>query len=189
MLAISALFFAMSLFFGKSTYFLYYSIAMVSIIPINTIAYDEAYKWNKYELLLPISRVTVVCEKYLLLFIIIAPIILLEGVVFFFVFGFAISDILGLMSIMLFCGTVSPNVVFPVVFRFGYIKGRVMNMIIIAVLATSITVINAKNISSGTLIKGAFTPQKNVFLLAVIAVILIIVSVLLSVIAYKKREI
>lgn len=62
-------------------------------------------------------------------------------------------------------------------------------MIIIAVLASSITIINAKNISSGTLIEGAFTPQKNAFLFAVIAVIMIIVSILLSVNAYKKREI
>ncbi len=189
LLAVSALFLAISMFSGKSTYFLYYSIAIVSIIPINTIAYDEAYKWNKYELLLPVSRVTVVCEKYLLLFIIITPVILLEGVVSFFVFGFDILDLLSLMSIMLFCGTMSPIVVFPVVYKFGYIKGRVINMIIIAVLASSITIINAKNISSGTLIEGAFTPQKNAFLFAVIAVIMIIVSILLSVNAYKKREI
>ncbi len=188
-LAVSALFLAMSLFSGKSMYFLFYSIAMVSIIPINTIAYDEAYKWNKYELLLPVSRVTAVCEKYMLLFIIIAPVILFEGLVSFFVFGFQISDLLSLMSIMLFCGTMSPIVVFPVVYKFGYIKGKFINLIIIAVLASSITFINAKNISGGTLISGGFTPQKNTFLFAVIAVIMIIVSILLSVNAYKKREI
>ncbi|MCH5321684.1 MAG: ABC-2 transporter permease [Eubacterium sp.] len=185
---ISIGFFAMSLLSKISMVFLYYSITIVSIISMTTIAYDETYKWNKYELILPISRKTVVSEKYLFSLILVLPMIIIEAIIYLLVSGLPITDIFSLMSMMLLCGVILPIVVLPIVFKFGYIKGRIVNMIIIALIAASISAISGKNMLNGALLEGAFIPLKNAVLFAVISVILMIVSFLISVKVYQKRE-
>lgn len=187
-LGISVLFFVMSITTVQSMYFSYYSIAMISIFPITILAYDEAYKWNKYEAILPISRAIAVCEKYMLLIILVFPAILIECLIFRFAIGFSTDEILSLASLMLFCGLIAPIIIFPVTFRFGYTKGRLINILIIAILSATITIVNMKNISGGTMIEGKFTPMGDAFLFAFIAVVLFIISLICSIVLYKKRE-
>ncbi len=184
---VDLLFLAISLVQG-SMYFAYYSMALVSMLPITMIAYDESFKWNKYELILPVGRNTIVLEKYILSLIFVIPFVLVESVLLFFICGVDSSDLFSLISLLFFCGTVIPALVLPILFRFGYLKGRIINLILIAVLTTLVNVVNYKNISGGSMIDGAFAPQKNAFLLAVAAVILLIVSYLLSAKFYKNRE-
>lgn len=185
---IALLFFIVSLVSGSSMYFSYYSIAILSVVAITVIAYDETYKWNKYELLLPISRTEIVCEKFILSMIFVLPMIFIESIVSLLFFGFELSKFFSLLSIMLFCGIVIPSVVLPIIFRFGYIKGKMINMIIIGIMAVAINLINMKNISGGTIIEGSFTPMKNAFMFAVIAVIIFTISLLISIKVYQKRE-
>ena len=45
---VAAIFFALSVTQNTSMYFSYYSIAMISLTPIFTMAYDETYKWSKF---------------------------------------------------------------------------------------------------------------------------------------------
>jgi len=184
----SALFFVLSIAAVQSMYFSYYSIALISLLPVTVMAYDEAYKWNKYEVLLPISRKLAVCEKYLLLIILVIPAILIECIIFCFALHFSFDNVLSLMYLMLFCGLIAPVIVLPVTFRFGYLKGKLTNILIVGILAASISIINMKNISGGTMIEGNFTPVQDAFLFAVIAVLMLIISLLISIFAYKKRE-
>ena len=188
LLIVSALFFILSLAAVQSMYFSYYSVALISLLPVTILAYDEAYKWNKYEVILPVDKKLAVCEKYLLLIIFVIPAILIECLVFYFTLHFSLDNILSLMYLMLFCGLIAPIIVLPVTFRFGYLKGKLTNILIVGILAASISVINAKNISGGTLIEGNFTPVRDAFMFAVIAVVLFIISLLISANVYKKRE-
>ena len=187
--------FVISLISKMSVVYLYYSVAIVSIIPINTIAYDEAYKWNKYELLLPISKKTVVREKYLLSLTLVLPIMLIERIIYVLVHNQSVTNILSLMPIMLFCGVIVPIVVLPIVFKFGYIKGRLIYLISLVVIASSISVASPISIisiseSSGSILLDVlFTPYKSAILFAVISVTLLLISYAISVRVYQKREI
>ncbi|MCH5315230.1 MAG: ABC-2 transporter permease [Eubacterium sp.] len=187
--------FVISLISKMSVVYLYYSVAIVSIIPINTIAYDEAYKWNKYELLLPISKKTVVREKYLLSLTLVLPILLIERIIYVLVHNHSVTNILSLMPIMLFCGVIVPIVVLPIVFKFGYIKGRLIYLISLVVIASSISVASPISIisiseSSGSIVLDVlFTPYKSAILFAVISVTLLLISYAISVRVYEKREI
>lgn len=187
--------FVISLISKMSVVYLYYSVAIVSIIPINTIAYDEAYKWNKYELLLPISKKTVVREKYLLSLTLVLPIMLIERIIYVLVHNQSVTNILSLMPIMLFCGVIVPIVVLPIVFKFGYIKGRLIYLISLVVIALSISVASPISIisiseSSGSILLDVlFTPYKSAILFAVISVTLLLISYAISVRVYQKREI
>lgn len=173
---------------ASSMYFAYYSAAIFSMLPITVMAYDEANKWNKYEILLPIGRAKIVLEKYILLIIFIVPIILIESIGLAVTCNLSVSYTISLISIMLFCGTIAPTVVLPIIFRFGYLKGRIINIIIISIMAVVVNVIAATNSSNGTLVESEFEPNEYSILVAVAAVILIGISLLISIQVYKKRE-
>lgn len=179
---------SLSLFSGKSMYFSYYSMAIISVIPISIIGYDEAYKWNRYEVLTPVSRALSVLEKYLLLFIIILPTVLIYSITLSVFHSLTFQNSINLMAIMFFVGAISPIIVFPIIFRFGYLKGRIINIIIAVIFVLSINIISAKTITGDMFIEGTFTPQNNTFLFAFIAVILLIFSCMLSIKLYSKRE-
>lgn len=185
---IDLLFFTISMLQG-TIYFAYYSIALVSMLPVTLMAYDESFKWNRYELILPVSRNTIVLEKYVLSLIFVIPLVIVESILLSFACGIDSSDLFSLISLMLFCGVVIPTVVLPILFKFGYLKGRIINIILILLLTIMVNIVNYKNISDGTMVEAAFSPQNNTFLFSVISIVLLIVSYLLSVQLYKNREV
>ncbi|MCH5317550.1 MAG: ABC-2 transporter permease [Eubacterium sp.] len=187
LIIISLLFFGIS-FFGKSIYFSYYPIAIISILPMNILAYDDYYRWNKNEVVLPVSRAQAVLEKYVLLFILILPAIIISNIVFFFVFHFGLREIISLISLMLFAGVMVPSVVFPICFKIGYTRAKAFIGIMIPIIMAAIVLINVGNLSGEMMIIGKFTPQQNAYLFAVAAIVLLGVSMLLSINFYKKRE-
>lgn len=67
------------------------------------------------------------------------------------------------IAILFFCGTISPVIVLPIIFRFGYLKGKIINIIIVSVMAVAVNVISMTDISGETLVSGEFEPQKNTF--------------------------
>ena len=50
-LLVPAAFFVITLFMGKSLYFSYYAVAILSILPISILGYEENWKWHKYEII------------------------------------------------------------------------------------------------------------------------------------------
>ncbi len=187
-LFVSALFFCMSVFSDASVFFCYYSVAMISLMPVFTMAYDEAYKWSKYEAVIPVKKHLIVLEKYILVFIASIPAIFIETAIFHFYKKTDPQTTASLACMMLFISLLSPAVVLPLNFRFGYLKGKLINIIVIAVMAASITAINMKNSIAQTAIEKRFTPLPDAQLFAVFALIIISVSIFISVMLYKKRE-
>ncbi len=192
---VAAIFFALSVIQNTSMYFSYYSIAMISLIPIFTMAYDEAYKWSKFEAIIPVKKQHIVLEKYILIFIFISGNESNEifqensqSKIFHYAKGMSIENTASLAYLMLFVGFISPAIVLPLNFRFGYLKGKLINLIVIALMASTITAINLRNSTGETAIEGQFTPQADAFLFALLAVILVIISIVVSIILYRKRE-
>lgn len=183
------LFLIMSAATENAMFFSYYSVSLISIVPINIIAYEESYKWNKYEAVLPVSRTQTVLEKYILLLIFILPAVIIFGLLVLFSFNFELADTLSYMCILLFCGIIAPSVIFPVAFKFGYLKAKMIITVLLVVIVSSITIINTRTIMGGGLVReGTFTAQSNSYIFAVFAVIVLAVSMPLSIRFYKKRE-
>lgn len=182
------LFLIMSVVTEKSMYFSYYSVSLISIIPINIIAYDETYKWNKCEAVLPISRTASVLEKYVLLLVFILPVVIIYGFIVLYSFNFSLADAIGYMSVMLLSGIMAPSVIFPVAFKFGYLKAKMLITVLLVIIVGSITMINTRTIMGSGLVDQAFTPQNNSSVFAIIAVVVLGISMLLSINFYKKRE-
>lgn len=169
--------------------FVYYAVAMVSIIPITISAYDEQSKWNFYEAALPLSRKQIVLEKYILTVFIVIPVSVIYTVILFAVKGGDLSKALLTFAIMLLFSLISPSVILPIIYKFGYLKGRIINLIIIALIMAmasvlAITSTNEEQINLSVLLGGGFT---QLFLLAA-AVIIFVLSGTISVSIYEKKE-
>ncbi len=178
---VAAIFFALSVIQNTS-------ISMISLTPIFTMAYDETYKWSKFEAIIPVKKQHIVLEKYIITFIFTIPAIIIEALIFHYAKGISIENTASLAYLMLFVGFISPAIVLPLNFRFGYLKGKLINLIVIALMASTITAINLRNSTVETALEGQFTPQADAFLFALLAVILVIISIVASIILYRKRE-
>ena len=182
------LFLIMSAATEASLYFSYYSVALISMIPINIIAYDEMYKWNKCEVLLPVVRTISVLEKYIFLLVFLLPVAIIYGIIALFSFNFNLTDTIGYMSFLLLCGIIAPSVVLPIAFKIGYLKAKMLITVLIVIMVGTVTTINIRTIWGGGFAYQAFTPQNNSLVFAVIAIALLGISMLLSIWFYKKRE-
>lgn len=183
---ISLLFFAISVANGSNLFFRFYSVAMVSIIPITISAYDEQCKWNAYEAALPISRKQVVLEKYIVALILVIPTTIIYSAILLIIGKENTSDIFAEASLMLLCGIIPPSIVLPIIYKFGYLKGRIINFIIIAVLVALISITSFGYVS--------VTDSQNLFNTAFALIVfaatfvIFIVSLLISTAVYSKKE-
>lgn len=186
-LIISAVFFTISVADPSQIFFSYYAVSMAAVTPITISAYDEQCKWTMYEAILPVSRKQIVLEKYLVSLCIIIPLTVLYSVLSFIIKGENVSDMLLNAALMLLCGVMPPAIILPIIFKFGYLKGRVINFIVIAVIAALI---------SFTSLGYNITAQSNQIQLdtltapAVFAAVAAVfaLSLLISQAVYRKKE-
>ena len=168
--------------------FTYYAVAMISIIPITISAYDEQSKWNVYEASLPLSRKQTVFEKYILTALIVIPVSFIYTIILFTVKGGDLNKAIINFTLMLLFGLISPCVVLPIIYKFGYLKGRIINLIIIALIMALASVSAVTSISENqpdfSVLLGSFTEP----LLLAAAVIIFVLSAAISVSIYNKKE-
>lgn len=175
--------------FSKSVYLSFYASALISLIVITIMAFDEAYRWTKYEAVLPVSKKSIVLEKYLLVLIICAPVIIIQAIFYPAVFGYGFADTAELIAVNILCAIISPSIIFPIIFKFGYIKAKAMNIVLIALIAT-VTGISAKfTLTGDVLIEGSLSLNTSIVLIFLaVSVLIYTTSILLSIRLYKSKE-
>lgn len=185
---IPILFFLISLVGKNVMYFTGFSILMFALLPTLNIANDEKYKWDKYEAILPIKKEHIVLEKYILLFIFIIPIIAIESLIIFLVKDFSAHDMASLISTMLLFGVISPSIILPLYYLFGYNVGRTAGVPINVVIYILFYAVSMKNSTTDSIINSEFLPKANAILFIFIAVALIAISFFASIFIYKRKE-
>ncbi len=183
---ITALFFVISIYSNNSSFFLYYSAAMISLIPITVFAYDEGAKWSRYEAILPMKKSVSVTEKYLLLLILVVPAVIVFGTLYAIRNDLNFNDAVINAGVIFISSSIAPCTAFPIIFKFGYLKGRILNIIIIAVMVAFITALTSvKN----TLEFENAEITINPFIFIIIPFAILAISYLISLAIYKSKEI
>lgn len=182
---ISIMFFVMSILGSSNLFFRFYSVVMLSIIPITISAYDEQCKWNAYETVLPISRKQTVIEKYIVVLLMTVPSTVIYSAILLAMSHSNAGEILVSAPLMLLCGIMPASIVLPIIFKFGYLKGRIINFIIIAIAAT-ISIIFSGYISIDENLK-MFNTTFGIIAFAA-AVVIFTVSLIVSITVYNKKE-
>ena len=167
-----------------------YAIMMAMSIPLNSIAYDEKSKWDRYAAMLPYKPGQLVWTKYLLayLFTVLAEAIVLLGSVIRGRISHEPStpeDLLSFSVLLLGVMPVMIAAVLPPLYRFGSEKGRLV-MLVFMGIGVGITLGLAGIFGEVNLPQLPLAAAVPLFVLVVVAATY--VSFRLSVYFYRKRQ-
>ena len=179
-----------SLIPGMSNFGTTYAIMMAMSIPLNSIAYDEKSKWDRYAAMLPYKPGQLVWTKYLLayLFTVLAEAIVLLGSV---IRGrishepYTLEDLLSFSVLLLGVMPVMIAAVLPPLYRFGSEKGRLV-MLVFMGIGVGITLGLAGIFGEVNLSQLPLAAAVPLFVLVVVAATY--GSFRLSVHFYRKRQ-
>ncbi len=107
---------------------------MVSMISINTLAYDQHDGWDAYSCALPISRVKLVVSKYMLAGICIAVSVILVMMTTLLFGKWKLETLLFNASAQIAFGLVFLSVNYPLILKYGYEKSRVYYIFLAGIL-------------------------------------------------------
>ena len=169
-------------FSSENTFFLFYPAILAGTVPFSLLAYDEQSKWNQYCATLPVSRKTIVSARYVTACIFFFPVLLLIALLQPFSPSFHAESYVLNLSLLIVMGLLTPTVLLPLTFRFGVDKGRLFYYFIIgSFCALSVTAANISELAG----KVSAVP---VFVLPIAVIILFILSWLLSIRIYERKE-
>ncbi|MGE4549448.1 MAG: ABC-2 transporter permease [Intestinibacillus sp.] len=171
-------------------------VTLCLIVPFHLFSYDTAYGWDKLALSLPISRTSVIVSKYILCAGIMAILLVLS------------SAGIGLSRLQIPEGTVSDQiaailasaaaalfllaVLIPFVVKFGVTKGRYILMLIVWVPVMLVFLLKNSGMKKPFASVESYITDGN--LLSITLVLLLasllfyLLSLLISVIIYKRKE-
>lgn len=163
-----------------------YPMILLAMVPMNLLAYDEGFKWDRYCAALPCSRAAQVSAKYVVMLCIFALVFVLSALVQILRIVSCSGDFAGfgfMLAVLFSLGTISPAISMPIIYKFGVSKGRVVSIAVFALLVA---------VSTG---KDALPtpPVESIGSLSLIAIpvcsAIFAASWLLSIRFYKQREI
>lgn len=181
-------FFIVLFAFSKTNMFLLiFPVLFLTSSLINLLYYDDLYKWNILECTLPVSRKTIVKEKYILVALVLFFSSIIPCIVYY-IRNKNFIDTLNLFYIHLLLSFIIPTVTLPIYYKLGYGKSRILSMIIAAFVGgISVLFLNTFLLNK----MQEFKPNlSNIFyiMFPIIIVSLIFISYLISVKVYEKRE-
>jgi ABC-type transport system involved in multi-copper enzyme maturation permease subunit len=160
-------------------------MTMVAVmIPITAMSYDERSKWDRYALTMPISRASIVVSRYLLgvIFLIIAYVLsILVNMVFSRLYT---TENILINIASLSAGITIMSAIFPILFKFGVEKGRILMMLVLFVPIAFVAIASKLGIS----MPDEETIKSFIYLSPIIAAVIFLVSIYISLSIYKKKE-
>ncbi|MGN1030149.1 MAG: ABC-2 transporter permease [Butyricicoccaceae bacterium] len=170
--------------------------AYCAILATTSLNLDESTHWNRYAVILPVSRKQLVLEKYLLMlgltFLGAAIALLRVGMGVLIGGRFSIDPMDGVITILVAAcvGILMNAVSIPITFRFGIAKAKIFLIALFAVVFGGLAVVamadENHSIPSITLSQSFVTLLP--FLVIAFTIICMIVSYLISVWIFEKKE-
>ncbi len=186
LLLISALFLVLGAISGGNTFFILYPVLFGGVLPVNLISYEERDGWNALCDTMPVSRKTVVNERYLMTLLcflalylitlgIHAPLLLPKGR----------AEVLGRLACLLpGVGLAAPALMIPVTLKWGMEKGRLVYFAIIGIATAVMSQIDGTWITQ----QRAEIAGPGMWTILPIAAALFVLSWRISLRVYESRE-
>ena len=188
-LAVAAFYLIYSITTKNITMFAAMFTMFMGFLPINTMAFDEQSKWNKYALSMPLTRTDIVLSKYILSGIVALLAILVNFAVMTILIRLT-NSATGLKEASLYILAGGGVLLFyvalllPVLFKFGVEKGR---MLMVAVFLAPLLIT--------TLLPKLGIPKPSASLLEAlpylappVLLVSLLISVAISIRIYQRKE-
>lgn len=166
------------------------AIIMLTTLSISTFSYDNLARWEGYALCLPVTRQQMVQAKYLLSLLFAAA-----GAVLSLLLGLGISafgdqgplpmdEIVGTPVALLVASFIGISVLLPLIYKFGIEKSKVIFVAIVGVPTLVGYLLSKLEVQ----LPPIENPQRLLWLLPVIILVLLIGSYCLSCRIFSKKE-
>lgn len=190
------LFYVVFSFFSSSTFFSSMVMIFLVILPLSSFSTDELARWDKFAAALPGGRRAVVKSKYQFLFLTLAGMVVLSGVInlFIFLLDREGGSFFKMMLTALVCagiGLLVNCLFYPFLFKYGAQKGRIFLLltagIIGALFAVSVVILIQ---DKGTLLHMLFALSPVVIIASAVVLLAAaaVISYCVSLRIYDKKE-
>ncbi len=175
---------------GDNQSFLLFVVLYSALLPQTIMAYNEKNKWDRMALTMPVSRDQIVAERYLMSLIMVAASFIICSL-----FSVATSVIKGggldesLQIILLMGGmTIIINAVYmPVIFRFGMERARLCVIIIAGAVGAVVYMVSSGE-AAGLASLADKIMNTNIFLFLGICLLIYVLSMLVSMGIYSRKQ-
>lgn len=156
------------------------------MIFISTFSYDDYNNWNAYAITLPNGRKNVVKSKYIASIILTVVIALICGVISYIFYKTKMLNLIQQLSGSLVGVIIVISLLYPIMFKYGSEKGRIITMLLV-IGTVCISGLISKIINIPEKYINIFSNYETVFL-AVISIVSLIISYIISKKIYLKKE-
>lgn len=171
---------------------MFYPAVLGGIIPVTLLSCDEKSKWSVYVKTFPYTRKEIVSSKYLITLIYLAAVVFLTVVsqeinMLRATGGFQTQTCLSVVMPLLATGLIVPGILLPAVFKLGVDKGRMVYYVVIVIICGLFGALRVLT----DLDRIKIARGQNVWFFPVLlgaAVVLFVISWMLSVKFYQERE-
>lgn len=175
---------------GDNQNFLLFVVLYSALLPQTVMAYNEKNKWDKMALTMPVSRDQVVGERYLMSFLLVTAAFII-CIVFSFIktliVGGNINVVLQFVLLMGGMTLIINSIYLPVIFRFGMERARLCVIIIAGVIGGLVYMISSGE-ASGLINIAESIMNANIILYLTICLLIYILSMLVSMGIYSKKQ-
>ena len=184
------LFFALTL---QGSFDLSFMLVMVSVMLfMSTFSYDEYNKWDAYAITLPNGRNNIVKSKYVstIIIIVVSTLItlMLSIIVGFIKNNLDLETTISTMLGSCFALVVLVGVLYPIIFKFGIEKGRII-LFVVAFAVAIIAKILFDNLSINIPVELlTFLENYFVLIISTLSIFIVLVSYKISKLIYLKKE-
>lgn len=172
----------------SNLFFQFYPVIMASILPVTILGYDEKCHWDAYGQIFPYAKKQFVSVKYLMSLIFVCGMWLLLAAVRLVCMSADRTGVpdgfLFVFLLILSCGLLSSAVLLPVIFKFGTEKGRLAYLFTIVLICAG----GAYTMSVDISLYIPVSADVLSFLILAGSIVFFLLSWLLSVKIYEKRE-
>ena len=168
----------------------YIPITISIVLFLSTFSYDEFNKWDAYAITLPNGRINIVKSKYVAT-IILVVITSLISLILNLLTGYInnsinFEEMLSMITGTTFSIILIQSISYPIIFKFGIEKGRLLLFASIFIIISLISLIPVSiNISSNIIL---LIEKYWIILLALLTSIVLFISYLISKKIYLKKE-
>lgn len=168
--------------------------ALLSMLPLGTMTYDEVSHWDMYVYSLPVKKKSVVTSKYATVLVLALISTVLIGTILFLlknnVKDVDNNTIAFMTAASLIIGMIVPSISIPINLKFGTSKGRIIYLIIAGAICGIIPTVIISDAQNLTIKLMKIVSNPAILALVTIGIVAAIsfISWLISVRIYEKKE-
>lgn len=168
--------------------------ALLSMLPLSQMTYDEQSQWDRYVQCMPVDKKKIVSSKYAMVIALSAVSALIIGIITTALSTktrTGMNEVLFMIACSLLIGVAVPSISIPINLKFGTAKGRIIYLILVGGICGLIPAILTSNSAKLSEIMTKFFSNTALFCTASVGAfaVILLISWFISIKIYEAKEV